>query len=572
MNIVLKLFATGFISCCPLIASHADAPVVRCQDLIDHTEEFTQTIYNVTDGVYVAVGYGLANAIMIEGEDGVVIIDTMESRESAEPVKRAFDEIAKGKPTKAIIYTHNHPDHTFGAKVFAGKDHPDIISHASTITELTNLLNVIQPIIYTRSLRQFGGLLPSNMHINSGIGPYIGYDRDNTMALLMPTKTFPGDRYELEIAGIKFVLIHAPGETDDQIFVWLPDKKVLFPGDNIYRAFPNLYAIRGTSKRDVVKWVESLDKMRLLGAEHLVPSHTRPISGADTISHCLTNYRDAIQYVHDRTVYYMNRGLTPREIADKVHLPDHLKCDPFLQEYYGMVEWSVKSIFSGYLGWFSGRASELFPLSEKEEAIRMADLVGGISGLVSHASEAHNKGDHQWAAQLIEHALTLDPANDEAKKLKSEALIAIGKTKTSANARNYLFTEALETIGEIEVGTVNQANLPLPVIHAFPLHMLFSAMKVNINVDKCMDDDYIICLYLTDIDHAYQMHLRHGVLEIRDGISAFPDAMVETGSIYWKELITGVTHLPPEGEPLDHLIQIEGNEETVRHFLTLFFS
>lgn len=64
----------------------------------------------VTDGVYVAIGFGLANAVLIEGEDGVIIVDTMESAEAAAPVKAAFDSITS-KPVKAIIYADFHSDH-----------------------------------------------------------------------------------------------------------------------------------------------------------------------------------------------------------------------------------------------------------------------------------------------------------------------------------------------------------------------------------------------------------------------------------------------------------------------------
>ena len=41
------------------------------------------------------------------------------------------------------------------------------------------------------------------------------------------------------------------GETNDQIIVHWPEKDVVFPADNLYRAFPNLYAIRGTASRYV---------------------------------------------------------------------------------------------------------------------------------------------------------------------------------------------------------------------------------------------------------------------------------------------------------------------------------
>ncbi len=62
-------------------------------DLAAHSTEFKQEVIKVIDGVYVAVGFGLANSVLLEGGDGVVIVDTMESAEAALPVKEAFNKI-----------------------------------------------------------------------------------------------------------------------------------------------------------------------------------------------------------------------------------------------------------------------------------------------------------------------------------------------------------------------------------------------------------------------------------------------------------------------------------------------
>ena len=99
------------------------------------------------------------------------------------------------------------------------------------------------------------------------------------------------------------------------------------------------------------------------------------------------------QFVHDQTVRLMNKGLTAREIAARVKLPPHLATHPYLIEYYGTVEWSgtgcltsarftgtpctVRAVYHGYLGWFSGRAAELHPLPQQEEARRLVRLAGG---------------------------------------------------------------------------------------------------------------------------------------------------------------------------------------------------
>ena len=62
--------------------------------LSKHSNEFNKKeVLKVGKNVYMAIGYGLANSIMLEGEEGVVIIDTLESCEVAREVRAAFEEV-----------------------------------------------------------------------------------------------------------------------------------------------------------------------------------------------------------------------------------------------------------------------------------------------------------------------------------------------------------------------------------------------------------------------------------------------------------------------------------------------
>ena len=71
------------------------------------------------ESVYISTGYALANMIMIETKEGLVIVDTMETLNGAEQVMAEFRK-ATDKPVKYVIYTHNHGDHFRGTKACYG--------------------------------------------------------------------------------------------------------------------------------------------------------------------------------------------------------------------------------------------------------------------------------------------------------------------------------------------------------------------------------------------------------------------------------------------------------------------
>jgi alkyl sulfatase BDS1-like metallo-beta-lactamase superfamily hydrolase len=390
-----------------------------------HTAEFERKVYEVTAGVH--------QAILVEGDECVFIVDVMGSTETAQAVSAEFQKLTR-KPIHALIYTHNHGDHVFGGRGFMPDGDVDVYAHETTEFYINRVVSIIRPIIAVRSARMFGTHLPGegpDRLVNAGIGPFLEIGRaESSLGLIRPNKTFR-DRLETVICGIEVELVHAPGETNDQIFVWLPEKKVLLPGDNIYKAFPNLYTIRGTLYRDVLEWSRSIDKMRALKAEYLAPSHTRPVRGADTIAGILTAYRDGIQYVHDQTIRGMNQGLEPDELVEAVKLPPHLRDHPYLQEFYGSVEWSVRSIFAGYLGWFDGDAATLSPAGPDERAVGFVELAGGTQGLLAAARDALQEERYAWAAELAGQLVRFDPSLKEARQLKAQALRALGPRTAS---------------------------------------------------------------------------------------------------------------------------------------------
>ena len=338
----------------------------------EHRNEFRRDIIEVTEGVYSAIGFGLANSIMIETSDGLVIVDTLGSEERATEVLEEFRKISS-KPIKGIIFTHNHLDHIGGTTIFAQGAEPEIYAQENILYNIDNISTTIRPIIFERSARQFGIPLSEDQIVHQGIGGFLEINAGSTIGLLRPTITF-NDKLDLKIDDLEIELAHVPGETDDHLYVWLPDKKAVMVGDNFYRTFANLYAIRGTKFRNPMEWVHSIDKIRELDAEYLIPSHSRPIVGKENIAKALQDYRDGIQFVHDQTIRHINKGLMPDEIAKLVKLPPHLASSPYLQEFYGSISSYVRSVFSGYIGWFSGNITELHPLDNTVKAQKIREL------------------------------------------------------------------------------------------------------------------------------------------------------------------------------------------------------
>jgi len=235
-----------------------------------------------------------------------------------------------------------------------------------------------------RTSYQFGYKLSDEEVITQGIGIREGFTVGEGKYEFAPATTiYKEEKVNYIIDGINIELVSAIGETDDQIFVWLPESKVLCCGDNYYGCWPNLYALRGSQYRDVSAWIDTLDLILTYPAEYVLPGHTKPLIGGNTVQEVLTNFRNAINYVLEETLKGMNKGSTADELSSTIKLPENLASLSYLGEFYGTVAWSVRSIYNGYVGWFDGNPTNLNKLPPEEHSLKMLDLIGGEEKIIA---------------------------------------------------------------------------------------------------------------------------------------------------------------------------------------------
>ena len=164
-----------------------DEPSVSAPLVVEnHENEFRKGIYKVSDGVYVAIGYALANSICIETNTGLVIIDVLEDLVAARIVCKEFKKLCNNKPIQNIIFTHGHADHCRGILAFTEKEtpKPTIYFHEDCVNAWKSN-TMFKPGTWPRAIRQFGCLLDHQLphrknkkwFKNSGIGKSL-----NTMA------------------------------------------------------------------------------------------------------------------------------------------------------------------------------------------------------------------------------------------------------------------------------------------------------------------------------------------------------------------------------------------------------
>ena len=539
----------------------------HCRDVVGEPR-----VEQVTDDVWVAIGFDLANTTLIRTSAGNVVVDPGMSPSRSAVTREALLAQAPG-PTAALVYTHSHIDHVGGASVWM-EEGTQVWATERFQGHFFKQYGEFLAAENARGARQFGRDVPTSQVPCSALGRNVDIVAALEVGVVLPTRTFSGE-VELTVGDTTLSLVEAHGETDDQLFVWHAAAGVLMPGDNWYRAFPNLYTVRGARPRPVHEWIRSLDAMRRLEAQILVPSHTVPVKGAQTVQDALRDYRDGIQWLRDAVVRGANEGRSLDDIASSVRRPAHLVSNPALAELYGQVDWSARAIYGNELGWFDGKAHRLYSLPGDERARRTVRLMGGEEAVLAEATRVAAEGDHAWALELL---ALVEAARDGAAEHPNaldlqiaDSLEALGAATANSNGRGYLLQAALER----RAGVVEPSPKPVlsdAFVASIPLPQIFATMGSRLRPDEALDRHDSVHFEFTDIDDRFVVTIRRGVAEVIQGdpLPGTPEplASVITDAQTWRRLAMGLDK--GKDAIADGRLKVEGSRLGLLGFLGRF--
>ncbi len=483
-------------------------------------------LFKVTDRVYQLRGFDNASITLIEGKTGWIVVDTLNTRETAEAAMAFARKHLGDKSVSALIFTHSHIDHFGGALgVISPKDietrKVPVVAPIGFMEEATSENVLVGTAMGRRSSYQFGKDLERSAKgmVDVGNGKMVVY---GTFGILPPNALVPKPRQEMTLDGVGFVFYNVPGaEAPSELTFTVPELKIYCGAENLAQTMHNLLPIRGAKVRDALAWSNYLDQAleQVNGIDIYIGQHNWPIWGNARIKEFITKHRDVYKYTHDQTVRLINAGYTPREIADMVKLPKSLDEYFGARGYYGDVRHNVKAVYQLYMGIYDGNPANLNPLAPQDSAKRYMDLIGGADKAVSAAQGAFDKGDYRWAAELLNHAVFAQPDHKAAKELLARTYDQMGYAAESALWRNAYLTGANELRNGPPKKGISKADL-MDLLMQTPIERFLEAMAGSLDGPAADGKNLKINLVLSDTKESFVLWLENAVLHFKPGALA----------------------------------------------------
>jgi glyoxylase-like metal-dependent hydrolase (beta-lactamase superfamily II) len=242
-------------------------------------------------------GLGCSNSGLVTTGGGLVVDtfwDLPHTREMIDLYARVLPA-----PARRVVNTHHNGDHCWGNQLF---EDAELIGHRlcaaafgkespAMMTALRAMAGADDPAVagFARRLAawNFEGVVPT------------------------PPTTLIDDRLDLDLGGVPVACIYVgPAHTQGDVIVHLPEERVVFTGDVLFRLCTPI-GWEGT----FAKWREALDRIVALAPDVVVPGHG-PVCGVEGP----LEMKAYLEYVEREAKSAYAAGLGPVEAAKRIDL------------------------------------------------------------------------------------------------------------------------------------------------------------------------------------------------------------------------------------------------------------
>ena len=281
----------------------------------------------VREGVYHAVGTGnlavVGNSSFIVNDNDVIVIDDHVSPAAAWVL---LDEIKKvtDKPVTTVINTHFHYDHASGNQIF-DYAHVDVIGHEFTrqmllgnplamplysgyVNGLPGQLETLKKRLATESDATTQAMLERQIRtVESNIAAQRELKPTPPNVTLTDRMTLYRGSREIQIRYL------GRGHTAGDVVVFLPKERVVITGDFLTAGMSNL------SDSFPDEWVKSLDELKKLDFDEMLPGHGEPFTDKAKIGY----WQDYLRDVWTEVGKMKRAGVSAEDAARRVDMTRH---------------------------------------------------------------------------------------------------------------------------------------------------------------------------------------------------------------------------------------------------------
>ena len=518
---VWSLEAYGFLS-------EAEAPATVNPSLWRQSRlNMNHGLFEVVPGVYQVRGLDIANMTLVEGDSGVIVVDTLTSIEGARAAMELYFKHRGKKPVTAVIFTHTHTDHWGGARgvlddatLASGK--VPIIAPNLFMEHAVSENIIAGPAMLRRAQYQFGPFLAKGTRgqVDCGLGKTMAA---GGVTLLRPSDLIIATGDKRVIDGVEFEFQMAPNsEAPAEMHFYVPRYKLLNLAENCTHNFHNLLPFRGADVRDALAWSKYLNEaLSLWGgkAEAMCGQHHWPVWGKERVDTMIRQQRDLYKFAHDQTIRLMNHGLTATEIAETIRLPESLEGAWHTRGYYGHIRHNVKAIYQKYLGWYDANPVNLDPLPPVEAGRKYVEYMGGGEAILARAAKDFAKGEFRFVAQALSHLVFAEPDNQAACELLADTFEQLGYAAESSTWRNaYLF--GAQELRQGMPKTPPRPPMPRETLAALRTEQLWDVLGVRLNGPKAEGKHIVLNWSFTDSGETFVLNLENSALTYTEGVQA----------------------------------------------------